>query len=331
MYKLLTTAAVIMAVATPSFAWNNAKEIIQNLDTTYNSLDGSVQFNDLQSSTGALTGLVEEANKGVTHVTLSVDPTTKLISTSTQGGTTLEQIQTASDNLINRVNYDLFTDVIGDGSTYDVGTDYGGAGRNVGVSDSVGGNGSTDYVNTYDNAGLVGKRVTSIVSDVNAFNDYLVAPNRSTDESNTLIAAISTPNGTIAGVDTQLFADNIESLNTAISTISGYTFDGDGAVDGGTFNGNLDAFAPDGSTAQNFVIQNYNSATDINQATGNDGIYTSLSAWANEIQTIDVDGAGTLYNYTGTESLVIVDANNVLVDGVSTPITDSVFTPVPLP
>ena len=40
MYKLLTTAAVILTVATPTLAWTGAADLIEGLNTIYTGVDG---------------------------------------------------------------------------------------------------------------------------------------------------------------------------------------------------------------------------------------------------------------------------------------------------
>ena len=182
MYKLLTTAAVIMTVATPSFAWTGAKELIKGLNDVYAGVDGTgvgSHFEGLQS--GALGSFVSEANLGVTHVTLNVvsaedvaaDDTLVLntIQAGVKGGTSLGKIQDAQTNLINQVNYDLFEDT----NTSTVETFTGTPsipvdGTPITPDDN---NGTVNWANA--NSGLVGAKVGEVVSAANAINNYLTS------------------------------------------------------------------------------------------------------------------------------------------------------------
>ena len=156
MYKLLATTAIIVATASPSLAWDGAKDIIQDLNTIYTSVGGNTQFGVL-STTGELNTFIETVNQGVTHVTLTVEDN-KTITAAASSGVTLQEIIDSSDDLINRVSFDLFED---DGNGYQAGTDYSNIAPALG--DAVGENGSVNYSNGNAN-GLVGARITSICS-----------------------------------------------------------------------------------------------------------------------------------------------------------------------
>ena len=73
MYKLLTTAAVIMTVATPSFAWTDAEKLIQKskqylYKLRWCKLNSILQTYRRTNSRWELTTFLSDVSKGVTHL-----------------------------------------------------------------------------------------------------------------------------------------------------------------------------------------------------------------------------------------------------------------------
>ena len=299
MYKLLTTAAVIMTVATPSFAWTGTKDLIKDLNTIYGGVDGGTHFNALIDNSGALGTFVNTVNQGVTHITLEVDPANNNISVGVNDGVTFQEIKDAQTNLVSQVNYDLFVDE--DLGTIESFTGYtggivienpGGNGINGNLGDADidnGGkqtylgtenaDGSIDY-STSLTTGLVGAKVNKVVTDVTEVNDYLVNGDTDTTEAGYIITNIGsdTDLNTVDGLDGLTFNTDITGLNASINAANNAGFDFFGNI-----NDQSGVNAVTGSTINNFQVNGYD-GTSVNDGTTT---YPSLLDWANGTNGVD--------------------------------------------
>ena len=296
MYKLLTTAAVIMTVATPTLAWDGAPELIEGLNSIYTGVDGQTHFTGLQS--GALGDFVGEANKGVTHVTLTVADQAAVdeaaangetiglntIIAGIEGGTSLANIQTAQSNLINQVNYDLFVDTTPDSVEAYTGT------PTIPVDGtpitSVDKDGTVNWANA--NSGLVGAKVDKVVKAANAINDYLTSETGAATDTTAFTTAFDAKTGVFGTADIgNLFAHIDGGTLTDLTVVGGINNSITAAANGaGTFFGNVvdqqdvDVNKVKGSTISDFST----GAFTLNPADGklSDGTnsFDSLLLWA---------------------------------------------------
>ena len=312
MYKLLTTAAVIMAVATPSVAneWTGAADLTNKLNNIYTNLDGGTEFKalegDFSGNDGQLGEFFSEVDKGVTHVTLTVDPVTNNISTAVVGGTTFGDIQTAQTNLVNRVNFDLFVQDSGNADTsiqtFDEGATYAKA-----SGFQIDGDSSNTAANDYSNVttqGLAGRKIDKLVGQVNAANDYLLEDGRTNVESKLFTDTFNkvvTGNQVFGGADISVIDGHILGLNNAINAGRDTVGNGIDPVDPGDFFGNIGLGGLAEDNVNQFLIPAFNSPSDIGAA--GDGGYSSISNWAAGVQTVEVDG--TSYTITTGETLTI--------------------------